>query len=150
MTSQTHSGEGDLVTVEFSQVIDRPVSDVFHFMADQHVQNHPRWDPNIELELESEGPIGVGTVIRRRNTRYDEPVEGTIEVTEFEPSQVFGAVIREGGFEMAGRITFEEVGPSRTKVTRSATVPGSVDEALIRREMERTGRTIKELIEDEY
>ena len=137
-------------TVEYSQVIDRPVSDVFHFMADQHVQNHPRWDPNIELEQETDGPIGVGTVMRRRNTRYEEPVKGTMEVVEYEPNEVMAAVIKEGGFEMAGSITFEEVGPAQTRVTRSATVPASVDEALIRSEMERTGRTIEDLIEAEF
>lgn len=150
MTSQSRRAEDDLKTVEFSQVIDRPVSDVFEFMAEQHIQNHPRWDPNITLERESEGPIGVGTVIRRRNTRYEEPVEGTIEVTEFEPNALFGSVIREGGIEMSGQITFEEVGPSQTKVTRSATIPASIDEDLIQREMKRTARTIEELVESEY
>jgi hypothetical protein len=150
MPNPSESGEDDMKTVEYSQVIDRQVSDVFEFMAEQHVQNHPKWDPNIELELESEGPIGVGTVIRRRNTRYEEPVEGTIEITEFEPNESFGSVIREGGFEMSGRITFEEVGPSQTRVTRSATIPASIDEALIQREMERTAQNIEELIESEY
>ncbi len=149
MTTQSQSGEADLKTVEFSQVIDRPLSDVFQFMAEQHVQNHPRWDENIELELDTEGPIGVGTVIRRRNTRYEEPVEGTIEVTDFEENEVFGGIIREGGFEMPGRITFEEESPSQTKVTRSASVPASVDDELIRREMERTARNIEDLLESE-
>ena len=149
MPPQANSGEGDVKTVEFSQLIDRPVSDVFHFMAEQHVQNHPRWDRNIELEQETDGPIGVGTVLRRRNTRYEEPVEGTMEVVEYEPNEVMGVVIKEGGFEMSGRITFEEVGPSQTRVTRSATVPASVDEALVRSEMERTARIIEELIESE-
>jgi hypothetical protein len=137
-------------TVEYSQVIDRPVSDVFYFIADQHVQNHPRWDSNIELEQETDGPIGVGTVMRRRNTRYEEPVEGTMEVVEYEPNEVMAVVINEGGFEMAGSITFEKVGPTQTRVTRSATVPASVDEALIRSEMERTGRIIEDLIEAEF
>lgn len=71
--SKTESEEETDVTI--SQVIDRPVEEVFHFLADQHVQNHPCWDQNIELEQETDGPIGVGTVLRRRNTRYEEPVE---------------------------------------------------------------------------
>ena len=137
-------------TVEYSQVINRPISDVFHFIADQHIRNHPRWDSNIELEQETDGPIGVGTVIRRRNTRYEEPIEGTMDVVEYESNEVMAVVIKEGDFEMAGSITFEEVGPAQTRVTRSATVPASVDEALIRSEMDRTGRIIEDLIEAEF
>jgi hypothetical protein len=63
-----------------SAFIERPPADVFRFFAVNHVQNHPRWDPQMELEQVTEGPIGVGTVIRRRHTHYGEPIEGTMEV----------------------------------------------------------------------
>ena len=71
--------------LDVSEVIDRPLADVFRFYAVNHVQNHPRWDPDMQLEQLTEGPIGVGTVIRRRHTHYGEPIEGTMEVTEYEP-----------------------------------------------------------------
>jgi hypothetical protein len=67
------------VQLQVSQLIDRPVDKVFHFFAHEHVRNHPRWDPDIELEQISDGPIGVGTMIRRRNTHSGTPVEGTME-----------------------------------------------------------------------
>lgn len=35
------------VQLQVSQVIDRPVARVFHFIAREHVRNHPRWDPDI-------------------------------------------------------------------------------------------------------
>ena len=38
--------------LESSQVIDRAVDKVFHFYAVEHVRNHPRWDPDIELWLD--------------------------------------------------------------------------------------------------
>lgn len=66
------------VTVEVSGVIDRPIAEVFRVYAYDHVQNHPRWDPDMELEQVSEGPIGVGTRIRRRHTRGGTTVEGTM------------------------------------------------------------------------
>jgi len=69
---------------EYSHVVNRPVDKVFHFMVVEHVTNHPRWDSNIELWLDSDTPIGVGTIIRRRNSRSGTPVEGTMEVTEYE------------------------------------------------------------------
>ena len=81
------------VQFQASQVIDRPVAKVFHFYAHEHVRNHPRWDPDMQLEQVSDGPIGVGTIIRRRNTHFGTPVEGTMEVVEFEPDRAFGVVI---------------------------------------------------------
>ncbi len=73
--------------LEVTTVIDRPVSIVWDFYAVHHVENHPRWDPDIELETATDGPIGVGTVIRRRSTRFETPTEGTMEITEFVPER---------------------------------------------------------------
>jgi hypothetical protein len=39
------------VKVDLSEEIERPVEVVFRWYADDHVRNHPRWDPNIELWL---------------------------------------------------------------------------------------------------
>ena len=71
--------------LDVSEVIDRPPADVFRFYAVNHVQNHPRWDLDMELEQLTDGPIGVGTVIRRRHTHYGELIEGSMEVVEYEP-----------------------------------------------------------------
>ena len=73
--------------VQVSIEIDRPVADVWRFWAVEHVRNHPRWDPDVELEQISEGSMGIGTKIRRRNTRWGTPVEGEMEVVEFDPPQ---------------------------------------------------------------
>lgn len=138
--------------VEVSQVIDRPVADVFRFVAVEHVRNHPRWDPDMELEQLTEGPIGVGTIIRRRNSRSGTPVEGTMEVTEFDPERAFGGVSHDGSVETLGRITFEALDQGRTTITLIADVRG-LDEAvgpdLIRTLMQRSARNIKDLIESE-
>ncbi len=135
--------------VEFSQVIDRPVADVFHWFADEHVRNHPRWDPHIELWLDSDAPIDVGTIIRRRNSRSGTPVEGTMEVVEYEPARAFGVVTHDGPVEVRGRATFEAAGTDRTSLTLSADIPESMDSGLIRGGMERSLLNIKNLIEDE-
>ncbi|MFX1484663.1 MAG: SRPBCC family protein [Promethearchaeota archaeon] len=138
--------------IRFSQVIDRPVAKVFHFVAEQHVRNHPRWDPDIELWLESDSPIGVGTIIRRRNSRSGTPVEGTMEVLEFKPNQAMGTLIRDGPAEMRGRITFEAVNESQTNVTTVIDIPDmddSMDTSFITNRLERSGRNMKQLIESE-
>jgi hypothetical protein len=72
--------------IEVSTTIDRPVADVWRFYAVEHVRNHPRWDPDMELEQISDGPIELDTRIRRRNSRSGEPVEGEMEVVEWERS----------------------------------------------------------------
>lgn len=138
------------VKIEVSEEIERPVPVVFKFFAEDHVRNHPRWDPYIELWRDSEGPIGVGTVIRRRNTRSGTPVEGTMEVVEWEPHRSMGMVTRDGPMEIPGRAAFEEMGESRARLTLAAEMP--IDESmknhiegLIRGSVGR----IKELIEAE-
>jgi hypothetical protein len=138
--------------IKLSQVIDRPVSTVFHFVAVQHVRNHPRWDPDIELWLDSDTPITVGTIIHRRNSRSGTPVEGTMEVVEFEPNHAMGTVIREGPAEMHARMTFEAVNESQTRIKTVIDIPGmdaSMDTSFIISRLERSGRNRKQLIESE-
>jgi hypothetical protein len=84
------------VRIEVSEEIERPVSMVFKFVAEDHVRNHPRWDPFIELWLNSDAPIGAGAVIQRRNSRSGTPIEGTMKVVEWEPNRSMGVVTREG------------------------------------------------------
>ena len=138
------------VGMEVSQEIDRPVPVVFKFYADDHVRNHPRWDPDIELWRTSDEPIGLGTIIQRRNSRSGTPVEGTMEVVEYEPNRAFGVVIREGTMEIHGRATFEEASEGSTRLTVAADFP--IDESMRDRItvlMQRSVRNIKELIEAE-
>jgi hypothetical protein len=136
--------------IEVSEEIDRAVPVVFKFYADDHVRNHPRWDPDIELWRTSDEPIGLGTIIQRRNSRMGTPVEGTMEVVEYEPNRAFGVVIREGSMETDGRATFEEVSEGRTRLTVAADFP--IDESMrdrISGLMQRSVRNIKELTETE-
>jgi len=137
--------------IQVSKGIDRPVAEVFRFFAHEHVRNHPRWDPDMQLEQVSEGPIGVGTIIRRLRTHSGTPVEGTMEVVEFEPDRAMGVVIHDGPNETRGRTTFEAEGQGRTTLTMSAEF-ADLDESMestITSLMERSARNIKQLIESE-
>jgi len=137
---------------EVSQVIDRPVDKVFRFFVVEHVRNHPRWDPDIQLEQLSDGPIGVGTVIRRRNSRSGTPVEGKMEVVEFEPNRAFGVMIHDGPVEMRSRVTFAADGDDRTIITTFLEIPSmdeSMDKSFLISRLERSGRLRKQLIESE-
>jgi hypothetical protein len=143
--------EGARMRIEVSEVIDRPVAEAFRFYADEHVRNHPRWDPDIELERTSDDPIGVGTIIRRRNSRSGTPVEGTMEVVEYDQGRSFGVVIHDGPVETRGRATFEAEGSDRTGLTITADMPDMDDSirTMITSLMERSVRNIKQLVESE-
>jgi len=138
--------------VEASQVIDRPVGTVFQFYARDHVRNHPRWDPMMELEQVGDGPIGVGTVIRRRNTHFGDPVEGTMTVTEFEEDRAFGVSIQDGDTETLGRMACEPAGPIKSRIIVSADMPWLEDPAVagsLETMIQGTADNIKALIEAE-
>jgi hypothetical protein len=138
--------------IETSQVIDRSVDKVFRFFAVEHVRNHPRWDPDIELWLDSDAPIGVGTVIHRRNKHSGAVVEGTMEVVEFELDRAMGVHIREGEAETLSRVTFEAVSPNQTRITTLIEIPGmdeNTDVTRMNSMLERSARNRKRLIESE-
>jgi uncharacterized protein YndB with AHSA1/START domain len=140
------------VKLQYSQVINRSVEKVFHFMVNEHVRNHPRWDPDIELWQDTQRPIELGTVIHRRNKRSGHPVEGTMEVVEYEPNRALGMLIHDGPNKMIGRITFEPADDQRTTVTTFIELPDMeepMDKSFLMRRLEESGKIRKELIETE-
>jgi len=139
------------VKVQVSKVIDRSVAEVFRIHAREHVRNHPRWDPLMQLEQVSDGPIGVGTIIKRINSHSGAPVEGRMEVVEFEPDRAIGMIVHDGSIEMISRAVCEAEGDGKTNVTFSLEIP-SMDESMtgmMTGEMEKVAQTIKQFIEKE-
>ncbi len=137
--------------LEVSTLIDRPVSTVWEFYALNHVENHPRWDDSLELESTSEGPIGLGTVIKRRATRFGTVTEGTMEVVEFEPEKAMRVKTQDGPMTINGWVLFAAIGEGQTRITLGGEFPGMEDdmEQNIRPMMERSASNIKALIESE-
>lgn len=137
--------------LQLSQEFERPVEVVFKFWAADHVRNHPRWDPKVELWLDSDTPIGVGTVIRRRNSRSGTPVDGTMEVVEYEPNRSIAMVTHDGPQEIFGRATFESLEPERTRITLTVEMPGMDDsmENFMAEAIQGSLRTAKDLVETE-
>lgn len=138
--------------VQVSTEVARPVGDVWRFYATEHVRNHPRWDPDMHLEQLSDGPIGLGTRIRRVNTRWNTPVEGEMEVVEFDPDRAFAVSIHDRNMNAQGRATFDARGPARTLVTVTTRIEGMDDPEkleFLARMMQRSVDNVKRLIEDE-
>jgi len=146
-SEEVHGRRGGGMNLEVSKAIDRPPADVFRFVAVDHVQNHPRWDPLMQLEQLSPGPIGVGTVIHRRHTHGGAPVEGTMEITEFEPHRLMAAVVHDGPVEFRSWMTIEPNGEGSI-ITIRVDVAG-VAEPMDPTPVDGSLARMKELIESE-
>jgi len=139
------------VKAQASGIIDHPVSKVFQFHAVEHVQNHPRWDQHIQLDHLTDGPMGVGKMIKRINTRSGKPVEGTMEVTEFEPNKAVTMLIHDGPVKLIARATYQAKVDDRTRLTMNLEFPDldELDTDMLVSAMERSIRNIDNLLTTE-
>jgi hypothetical protein len=144
------------VRLPASQVIERPPAEVFRFVATDHFQNHPKWDPAVASIIKtSPGPIGVGTTARLVRTDRGRRVEGSMEVTEYQPVSSFTEVSRFGPFTLHARATFEPVAPASTRLELviDTHARGAIRLLLplmkgtFRKTMARSLRSIKEQVE---
>lgn len=95
-------------------------------------------------------PIGVGTIIRRRNKRSGTPVEGTMEVVEFEPNRAIAMLIHDGPAEMRGRTTFEAINENQTRLTIMIDMPWmdeSADKTFLNSRLAHSAQIRKQLME---
>jgi hypothetical protein len=105
------------VRLAASQIMERPPAEVFRFVATDHFQNHPKWDPAVtSITKTSPGPMGVGTTAQLVRTDRGRRVEGTMEVTEYQPVRSFTEVSRFGPFTLHARATLAPVAPSSTRL----------------------------------
>lgn len=123
---------------------------MFDFFAVNHLRNHPRWDPKMELHQLTERPIGVGTRFQRRHTRVGSPIDGTMEVVEFERDNALGVVIHDatpgGPLEVRSRMTTTPAEGERTTVTVHLEIPGmeaSMDPSMIETSLDNMKRLIE-------
>ena len=136
------------VKAQASGTVDQPVSKVFRFHAVEHVQNHPRWDPNIQLDHLTDGPMAVGKKIKRINSRSGQPVEGTMEVTEFEQNQAVTMLIQDGPVKLIARATYESEGNDKTRLTMKIEFPdiAEMDTEMLVTAMQGSIRNINQLL----
>jgi Polyketide cyclase / dehydrase and lipid transport len=144
------------VRLAASQVVERPPAEVFRFVATDHFQNHPKWDPTVtSITKTSPGPMGIGTTARLVRTDRGRQLQGTMEVTEYEPVTSSTVMSRFGPFRLRARTTFAPVAPASTRLqlvvdTHARGVMGLLLPLLrgkFRKTMVRSLRVIKEQVE---
>ncbi len=111
---------------EFSgtTVVDRPVEEVFAFLADG--TNDPKFSPRVLEISKSEGTIGVGTVFTSKVKDAGMTTSRSFELTEFaEPTKIRWSersknlvTVPTGGYDL------ESLGDSQTRVTIHNTLEG--------------------------
>lgn len=101
-----------------SAVIDRPISEVFAFLADG--TNDPKFSPRVQqIQQTTDGPVGVGTVFESKVKDAGMTTSRKFELTTFDaPTKIRWAersknlvTVREGGYDL------EAVSETQTKVT---------------------------------
>ena len=80
------------------------------------------------------------------------PVEGTMEVVEFEPNKSIGMIIKDGPVEIRAFAVYEAKGPEQTILTLKTEFTGldeSVDKSTLTNQMENAVQNHKRFIESE-
>jgi uncharacterized protein YndB with AHSA1/START domain len=95
--------EYNVIDIEATVEIDRPVEEVFAFVADQ--TNAPRWQTDLhEVRRLTDGPIGVGTEHEFVRVFAGRQIASRNRFVEFEPDRYVAFEIPEGW--LTGRASY--------------------------------------------
>jgi uncharacterized protein YndB with AHSA1/START domain len=105
-----------MITIESTEWIDRPVEQVFAFVAD--VRNDPQWHTDVlEAEYDSPGQLTTGATFRTRFKPFMGLSEGTGSVTAYEPPRRVVLTQQMGKLEPVLTLTVEPDGGG-SRITR--------------------------------
>jgi uncharacterized membrane protein len=106
--------EDDMIPIEGEIVINRPLDEVFDFVAD--ARNEPLYNPRmLRAEKLTPGPIGLGTRFRDEIKSMGRPAEITIEIIGYERPRQLTDSIRMSTMDIRGGLTFDPV-PAGTRM----------------------------------
>jgi uncharacterized protein YndB with AHSA1/START domain len=143
--------DGDVIRLESSIVIDRPVDEVFAFTTDP--SKLAEWQHGA-VEARVEGPMQPGAKIVETRLFLGRRVTSTLEVVDFEPPRRFALRALSGPV----RFRFEQTTEAEDGATRVSVVvegdPGPLFrlatpllERTLRRELEEDAARLKQILE---
>jgi uncharacterized protein YndB with AHSA1/START domain len=95
-------------------LINRPVEEVFDFVADE--RNEPRYNPRmLRVEKLSPGPVGLGSRFRAEMRTRPRPMEMTTEFTGYERPRRLASTTRMSRMDIRGTLSFDPV-PGGTRM----------------------------------
>jgi|SRR5271157_1936434 len=139
-----------MINLISNKLIYRPVKQVFDFISIP--ENDFQWQYGILKSAQiSEGGIGVGTFFRSIGHFMGRRIEGTFEVTEYEPNKRYGFKSLSGPLHSQTIYTFELAGGA-TKVNiftqASATNVFQSDEGVLEKKMKKQLKENLTLLKD--
>jgi uncharacterized protein YndB with AHSA1/START domain len=106
-----------MVRIEGEIAIDRPVDEVFDFVADE--RNEPRYNPRIlRVHKLTPGPLGQGTRFRAETTAMGRRAGIAIQYTAYQRPRRLESSIYMSAADIQGTLTFDPAA-GRTRMTWS-------------------------------
>jgi len=107
-----------MINLDFGTLIDRPVKDVFVFVANPN--NMSKWNSVVlSLEQVTPGEVGVGTKFKSTGELMGRRIEGEMQITAYEPDTKCGFQVNAGPMQVNMMLTFKTVGTG-TKISLNA------------------------------
>ena len=98
-----------MINLDFSTLIDRPVKDVFAFVANPN--NMSKWNSAVvSIEQVTPGEVGVGTKFKTVGEALGRRLEGELQVQAYEPDTKCGFQLNAGPMQMNMTLLFKTVG----------------------------------------
>jgi carbon monoxide dehydrogenase subunit G len=107
-----------MINLDLGTLIDRPVKDVFAFVADPN--NMSKWNSAVvSLQQITPGDVRVGTKFKSAGELMGRRIEGEMQVIAYEPDTKCGFQVQAGPMQVNLTMTFKTVGTG-TKVSLNA------------------------------
>ena len=142
-----------MIKLKHSVVINRPVDEVFAFLANP--ENEMLWNQSTQKsEQTSEGPMGVGTTVNIVTRFLGQSIDSTWEVTEYEVNRRRAIKSTSGPMPFEFVQTFESV-EGGTKLTGTGQIEAGgffklaepVVGRMAKRQQETTFANLKDILE---
>ena len=150
-----------MITFEVSIVIERPVEEVFGFVAEG--ENGSKWNSAVRsVRKLSEGPVNVGTKYSMIRQLPSGRAENTYEVVEYEENRKLSIKIISGptpflyrysfnssdkGTELSLKAEAEKKGLIEVLGAKARVAPGFMLRSFVKRGVEENFQTLKRLLE---
>jgi uncharacterized protein YndB with AHSA1/START domain len=97
-----------MARIEGQIVINRPVEEVFDFVADE--RNEPRYNPRmVRAEMLTPEPVGLGSRFRAEMRTRPRPVVMSVEFTGYDRPRRLASTTRLSTMDIQGTLTFDPV-----------------------------------------
>jgi len=104
-----------MINLDFSTLVDRPVKDVFAFVANPN--NMTKWNSAVvSIQQVMPGEIAVGTKFKTVGEALGRRLEGELQVQAYEPDNKCGFQLNAGPMQMNMTLSFKTVGTG-TKIS---------------------------------